>query len=158
MVLAGLLPPLEGNVFYEEKDLRATTLSDLARYRSILTTDRSDLLNLKVRELLEWSLPPKSSLNRDEIVEHFGISSFWDKNLSHLSDGQRQRVLIARAFFQDTPTIFLDEPTTFLDYEGREEILNLLKDLALEKEKIILMSTHEQDWVKKNLSGKVIKF
>jgi iron complex transport system ATP-binding protein len=65
--------------------------------------------------------------------------------VSELSDGERQRVMIAKALAQDTPVILLDEPTSFLDLPNRVEILLLLKKLARDLQKCILLSTHEID-------------
>ena len=74
-----------------------------------------------------------------------GMSSFARKTMDRMSDGECQRILIARALAQDTPVILLDEPTAFLDLPNRYELCLLLKRLAQEEDKCILFSTHDLD-------------
>lgn len=81
----------------------------------------------------------------DEAVQQVRIQDLLDKPIHELSDGQMQMVMIARALAQDTPVLLLDEPTAHLDLNNRVEIMNLLRKLAKENNKAILVSTHELD-------------
>ena len=84
-----------------------------------------------------------------QLVEHalevVGMSAFSDRTMDRMSDGECQRVMIARALAQQTPIILLDEPTSFLDLPNRYELCRLLSQLAHEEQKCILFSTHELD-------------
>ena len=71
--------------------------------------------------------------------------NYYDRDFNSLSDGESQKIMIARAIAQDTPIIILDEPTSFLDMPTRFELANLLRKLAHEKGKTIIFSTHELD-------------
>ena len=66
-----------------------------------------------------------------------------------LSDGQRQRVMLARAVAQDTPILLLDEPTNFLDFQATQEVFQLLSHLAHEEQKLVIVATHHLDWAKR---------
>ena len=81
----------------------------------------------------------------NEAIEAVGMSSFVGRDTSSLSDGELQRVMIARAIAQQTPIILLDEPTAFLDIPTRFEVCRLLAELAHKEGKTILFSTHDID-------------
>ena len=81
----------------------------------------------------------------DSALATVGMSDFADRLISTLSDGECQRVMIARAIAQDAPVILLDEPTSFLDMPGRYELAELLRSLTAGSGKTILFSTHELD-------------
>ena len=78
-------------------------------------------------------------------LELVGMAAFAGKTMDRMSDGECQRVMIARALAQDTPIILLDEPTSFLDLPNRYELCTLLRRLAHDHRKCILFSTHELD-------------
>ena len=78
-------------------------------------------------------------------MELVGMSDYADKTMDRMSDGECQRIMIARALAQQTPIILLDEPTAFLDMPNRYELCTLLRKLAHEENKCILFSTHELD-------------
>ncbi|NTV46619.1 MAG: ABC transporter ATP-binding protein, partial [Chlorobiales bacterium] len=127
----------------------------IARFMSIVLTERILVGNLSVYALVALGRYPytgwlgKLSAEDEAIVreaiEVTGVQEFADRHVSELSDGERQKVMIARALAQDTPIILLDEPTAHLDLPNRIEIVRLLRRLSREKEKAILMSTHELD-------------
>ncbi|MDE6459154.1 MAG: ABC transporter ATP-binding protein, partial [Muribaculum sp.] len=79
----------------------------------------------------------------DEALELVGISGLADRMVDTLSDGERQKVMIAKALVQQTPVIFLDEPTAFLDYPSKVELMQLLLSLSRDHGKTIFMSTHD---------------
>jgi iron complex transport system ATP-binding protein len=81
----------------------------------------------------------------DAAMERLDVLQLAGRHLSQISDGQRQRALIARAIAQQTPVLMLDEPTAFLDFRSRAQVMQLLRDLAHKEGKSVLCSTHELD-------------
>lgn len=138
--LAGLLPPLSGEIEGGEKI-------------SLVLTQLPQLENTTVRELVATGRLPYSGLFGqlyeedwqavDHAIRLVGLQSLSDRLTSTLSDGERQRVMIARAVAQDTPVMLLDEPSAFLDYPSKRELMDLLRRLAHEEGKAILLSTHD---------------
>ncbi len=153
--LAGLHAPLNGDVMLDGHQLNQYANKHIARKVSTVLTDRITIGNISVYELVAFGRSPYTgwfgSLNKkdEEIVEwaiaSAGIEEFVNRDVLHLSDGERQKVMIARALAQDTPAMLLDEPTAHLDLPNRVEIIRLLRRLAHDTNKGILLSTHELD-------------
>ena len=153
--LAGLQPPLAGDIFWEGNSLVSLTPEERAKRLSIVLTVRPETGNLTVREVVALGrLPHRQGLwgSRNaaadaEAVERamrLTTTSAWsERPVSRLSDGERQRVFIAKALAQETPLILLDEPTAFLDYPSRVQFFNLLKRLTNEMGKTVLLSSHD---------------
>lgn len=153
--LAGLQPPLAGDIFWEGNSLASLTPEERAKRLSIVLTVRPETGNLTVREVVALGrLPHRQGLwgSRNaaadaEAVERamrLTTTSAWsERPVSRLSDGERQRVFIAKALAQETPLILLDEPTAFLDYPSRVQFFNLLKSLTNEMGKTVLLSSHD---------------
>jgi iron complex transport system ATP-binding protein len=153
--LAGLQPPLAGRL-----DLGGTPLADLsagarARQLSIVLTDRVEASGLTVLELVRLGRHPHTgwlgglSAHDEAQVQAAlvatGTEAFAPRPVGELSDGERQKVLLARALAQDTPVVLLDEPTAHLDLPNRVSLMRLLHRLARQLGKAILLSTHELD-------------
>ena len=85
----------------------------------------------------------------DGVLHRCGIAHLASRPMHALSDGQRQRVMLARAVVQDTPIMLLDEPTNFLDFQATQEVFQLLSQLAHEEQKLIIVATHHLDWAKR---------
>jgi iron complex transport system ATP-binding protein len=153
--LTGIQKPLFGNVLLNQKDILAYNALDLAQNLSLVLTEKLPPSNLTVFELVALGRQPYTNwigkLSQDDFtkinqaiagtqIEHL-------KNRKHfeISDGQFQKVLIARALAQDTDLIILDEPTTHLDLFHKVAVFKLLKKLATETNKCILFSTHDID-------------
>jgi iron complex transport system ATP-binding protein len=153
--LSGMQPLIKGAVQLKEKDLHSYTALQLANYLSVVLTETPASKNLTVLELVSLGRQPYTNwmgkLSEDDkkivtlALEATNTEALSDNKCFELSDGQLQRVYIARALAQDTPIIILDEPTTHLDLYHRASILKLLKNLATETNKTILFSTHEID-------------
>jgi len=153
--LTGLQPSLDGLVLLEGKDLRSYSNFQLASMLSVVFTDPPASKNLSVQEIVSLGRQPYTNWigtlsPSDRKAIQFALEATETTVLAHkkcfeLSDGQMQRVSIARALAQDTPIIILDEPTTHLDLYHRAYVLKLLKNLATETNKTILFSTHEID-------------
>ena len=85
----------------------------------------------------------------DSVLHRCGIAHLASRPMHALSDGQRQRVMLARAVAQDTPIMLLDEPTNFLDFQATQEVFQLLSHLAHEEKKLVIVATHHLDWAKR---------
>jgi iron complex transport system ATP-binding protein len=153
--LAGIQPALEGNVSIFSENLHSVHKKKLARMLSVVLTDRISYGNLTAYELISLGRTPYTGwfgqLNsKDKEKIDWAIRNTHTKHLAtnsihELSDGERQKVMIARALAQDTPVILLDEPTAHLDLPNRVDIIRLLRKLARQTNKAIVMSTHELD-------------
>ncbi len=151
--LIGFQPALAGSVRIFEKDITAYDLRSLATIVSYVSTDNVKVGNLKVFDLVSLGRYPYTgwfgtlSQNDKEVVmqslDMVGMRDYAWRNTNRLSDGERQRAMIARALAQGTPIIVLDEPTAFLDLPNRYEVVLLLKKLAEEQQKTVLFSTHD---------------
>lgn len=151
--LSGFLPPLSGEITILDKPLRVYRERELARVIGVVLTEKGNLQNMTVAELVGmgrspytgfWGrLSPEDRAKVDAALEMVGIVPLRERMMQTLSDGERQKVMIAKALAQETPIIFLDEPTAFLDYPSKVEILHLLHRLSREADKTIFLSTHD---------------
>jgi iron complex transport system ATP-binding protein len=154
--IAGIQPLLGGEVFLNGKPVTRYTILEMAKTVSLVLTDRIFAGNLKVEELVSLGRHPYtnwlgtlSAEDREKInwaLDICGIREITHQSIGELSDGQFQKVLIARALAQDGDIILLDEPTAHLDLPNKIAILKLLKDLCDQTGKSILMATHELDF------------
>lgn len=157
--LSGLQPPLTppdrqpSTLQICGKDIRSYSLRDLAQTLSVVLTFRPEVDNLTAGDVVRmgripYSAPFQRPSDEDlriirEACEMTDTTGFSERRLSTLSDGERQRIFIAKALAQDTPLIFLDEPTAFLDFPSKIAMFRLLERLAHEQHKTILLSTHD---------------
>ena len=131
------------------------SVEQVAKSIAIVTTERIRIENLLVEDLVAMGRAPYTNwvghlqdIDREivsEAIDAVGMGNFVGRDTSSLSDGELQRVMIARAIAQQTPIILLDEPTAFLDIPTRFEVCRLLADLAHKQGKCILFSTHDVD-------------
>ncbi len=153
--LTNIQHPLKGTIDLNKKLLQDYSALDLAKSMSLVLTEQLMSKNLSVFELVALGRQPytnwvgKHSEQDDFIInqaiEQTNISDLKHRKCFELSDGQFQKVLIARALSQDTDLIILDEPTTHLDMYHKAYILKLLQKLAHTTQKTILFSSHEID-------------
>ncbi len=153
--LAGLNTEYEGQIMLGEEEIRELDAHTLSTRLALVTTERVRIANLRCRDVVALGRAPYTNwIGRmqeedRQLVEHalevVGMSDFSDRTMDRMSDGECQRVMIARALAQQTPIILLDEPTSFLDLPNRYELCRLLSQLAHEEQKCILFSTHELD-------------
>lgn len=153
--LAFFQEPLAGEIILDGHPLRSYTSQTLAETVSVVLTERGDLDNLTVGDVVGLGRTPYTDFLgtlRDEdhrqvaaAIETVGLTPLATRSMACLSDGERQKVMIAKALAQQTPVIILDEPTAFLDYPSKAAIFNLLRRLAHEHDKLILLSTHDLD-------------
>ena len=133
--------------------LSSLTDKELSKLIGVVLTEKPDVRNMSVRELVSlgrspytgfWGTYTDEDLRIvDEAIEMVGITDLVRRPVHTLSDGERQKVMIAKALAQQTPVIFLDEPTAFLDYPSKVEVLQLLRRISREAEKTIFLSTHD---------------
>jgi len=150
--LCGFQAALSGEVFIGEKSLKSIPATELAKKISVVLTEKPGAQNLTVLELISLGRHPYSGwlgqlreadiATMERAFEQCQIHYLLEKRLHQLSDGQLQKVMIARALAQDTDLILLDEPTSHLDLRNKVEVLELLKHVSASG-KSVLISTHE---------------
>lgn len=151
--LTAVQPPLEGSIMVGDAPLETLTQRQRSRLIGIVTTDRIMAGALTVRELVSLGRQPYTGFlgrlddNDKDIVQQAmqdaGIAHKAACYVSELSDGERQKAMIAKSLAQHTPIIILDEPTAFLDVASRFETMSLLHDLAHKHNKAVLLSSHD---------------
>lgn len=153
--ITGIQQPLSGKVWLHESNIHELAPLQLAQNLSVVLTEKLPPSNLTVFELVALGRQPYTNWigklageDLDKIhhaLELAQLTHLSDKKHYEISDGQLQKVLIARALAQDTPVIILDEPTTHLDLLHKVSLFRLLKKLTQEADKCILFSTHDID-------------
>ena len=151
--IAGLQPALGGNILFNGKSISDYSRLQLAKEVGYISTEVVKVSNMTVYDLVSLGRYPHTnwigkidSYNHEKItdaLESTSVSCFSNRFISELSDGERQRAMIARLLAQDTGIMVMDEPTAFLDTGSKYEILHLLGQLAHKKEKTIIYSTHD---------------
>ncbi|MBK8497892.1 MAG: ABC transporter ATP-binding protein [Flavobacteriales bacterium] len=151
--IAGLQTPLAGSVRVGDRDLHAMSSSERARAISVVLTGKPQAGLLDVRTLVSlgrqpWTgrlglLTEKDHERVDDALRRTGTMDFAYRSLHELSDGEAQKVMIARALAQDAPVMLLDEPTAFLDLVNRVAVMRLLRDIARSLHRAVLVSTHD---------------
>jgi iron complex transport system ATP-binding protein len=152
--MLGLIPLIQGACYMDGAHLDTYDLRDRARKVSFVSSHLSQLPSISVRELVSLGrLPFTGFMGRltthdqefiDKSLKEVGLNSFAERKLDHLSDGERQRTMIARALAQDTPLMVLDEPTAFLDIPNKNELIQLLGGFR-DGGKSVIYSTHDLD-------------
>ncbi len=153
--ISGSQKPLAGEVYLDGVDIYSIPPKKLAKNLSVVLTERVNAGMLSAYEVIalgryphtNWSGKLDAQDHRiiQEAVEMTGAQDLVERSLSELSDGERQKIMIARAFAQEPEIMILDEVTAFLDLPRRVEIMKLLRNMASESKKSILLSTHDMD-------------
>lgn len=153
--VAGLNRNYSGHIDIDGKDIRSVAPDEMARMMALVTTERVRVSGLKCEDVVAIGRAPYTNWmgrlqeqDREIVAESLkavGMEAYARRTMDRMSDGECQRVMIARALAQDTPVMLLDEPTSFLDLPNRYELCTLLSKLAHEQGKCILFSTHELD-------------
>ena len=151
--MAAFLPKLGGNIYIKGKDIAEYTNRELSRLVSVVLTSRPEAENMTAEEVAGLGRTPYTgfwgTLGGDdkrvvaESMEQVGVAHLAGRTIATLSDGERQKVMIAKALAQQTPVIILDEPTAFLDYPSKVDTMLLLARLAHEAGKTVFLSTHD---------------
>ena len=153
--IIGQLPSISGSVFLDGADMRSRSRGDVARRMAILMTARMDPELMTCRDVVSTGrypytghlgvLRPEDKAIVEQSLRETDALDFADRPFQSISDGQRQRVLLARALCQQPELIVLDEPTSFLDIRYKLELLTILKRMVREEHLAVLMSLHELD-------------
>ena len=151
--IAGFQLPLSGELLIHEKLVTDFSPDELAKEMSFVSTDVIRVANLTVREMVglgrfpytNWfgQLDAEDHRIVEEAIHQVGLSGYENRLINRISDGERQRAMVARALAQDTGIMVLDEPTAFLDISNKYEIVRILHKLAWEHGKCIIFSTHD---------------
>lgn len=151
--LSAFLPKIAGEIVLGGREISDYTDKELSRRIGVVLTEKPDVRNMSVRELVSlgrspytdfWGTCSKEDLRVvDESIALVGIEALSRRPVHTLSDGERQKVMIAKALAQQTSVICLDEPTAFLDYPSKVEVLQLLRRISRTAGKIIFLSTHD---------------
>ena len=162
--ISGFQSPLSGEILLSTSSEHGDLLpmsqfsqKQLSLFISVVLTSPSNCVNLTVEETVGMGRSPYTNFWGqlssedekivDEALKDVGILNLKGRTIGTLSDGERQKVMIAKALAQQTPIIFLDEPTAFLDYPSKVDVLFMLKRLAHQYQKAILVSTHDVEMV-----------
>lgn len=153
--MAGVLKPLMGKMLLNGKDISAYLNHDISKLISVVLTEKVGGFNLTVFDVVASGRIPYlgafGNLKDEDVriiednLDLIGIKNLSDVLYEELSDGQKQKVLIAKSLAQQTPIILMDEPTAFLDYESRHRLFDLLRQLVKEQQKTIIVSSHDLD-------------
>lgn len=151
--LAAFQPKLDGQIMIGEKEIDEFPVRQKSRLISIVLTDRVEASSLTVRQLVALGRSPYTNFWGncteedwrvvDESLRMVGSAVGGNRFVGSLSDGERQRIMIAKALAQQTPIIYLDEPTAFLDYPSKIDIMTTLRRICHDTKKTILLSTHD---------------
>lgn len=153
--IAGLNKTQSGEIFLCDKNISSLNSLELAQTISFVTTERVRIANLRCEDVVALGRSPytnwigRMQKQDKEIIARalylVGMFDYAQRTMDKMSDGECQRIMIARALAQDTPIILLDEPTAFLDLPNRYELCLLLRNIAIKENKCILFSTHDLD-------------
>lgn len=153
--MSGFLTPLHGDVRIGSKSIGAYTPKELSELIGVVLTGKKNSAELTVEEIVALGRSPYTNFwgtlsESDhavvsEAISLVGIEELRFRKIHQLSDGEYQKTMIAKALAQQTPIIFLDEPTAFLDYPSKIAMMQLLRRLAHEQRKLIVLSSHDLD-------------
>lgn len=151
--LAGFQKPLSGEIWLGNEELNQIANREISQKISVVLTEQVEVGNMFVFDMVAYGRSPYtgflgrlSESDRSIVIQALrdtGIEHLHQRRFAELSDGERQKVMIAKSLAQQTDIIFLDEPTAFLDFPSKVEILQLLRKAAWEHNKTILLSTHD---------------
>jgi iron complex transport system ATP-binding protein len=156
--ITGLNAPISGDLKIDNKTYKDHTNLEMAKTLAVVLTEKVQVDFLRVEELISLGRSPHTNFWGDleendnqilnDVVKLLKIDSIYDRYFSDLSDGQKQKVLLARALVQGPRYLFLDEPTTYLDIPSKIELMKILGIISHEKKVGVLFSTHDLDLIK----------
>ncbi|MCO5280760.1 MAG: ABC transporter ATP-binding protein [Chitinophagales bacterium] len=149
--IAGIIPPLQGSVNVAGKNLHQFSIEKKAAAITIAGTERDAISFMTVQEFIQLGRHrfetgfsvQSNSAETQNVISQLEMEKIAQKQLSEISDGERQKSIIARALVQATPILLLDEPTAFLDYKNKAFVFSYLRKIAETENKIIIVSTHD---------------
>lgn len=157
--IAGYLKRLDGTVMVGNRDMLEFSEKEMAKRLSVVLTERISPELMTCREVVETGRYPytgsfgllteKDRAVVENAIEKVSMQDYVDVDFSSVSDGQRQRVMLARAICQEPEILILDEPTSYLDIHHKIQFLEILRSLAKEKQMAVILSMHELDFAEK---------
>ena len=163
--IMGNLQPLQGEIIINQKHSNQFSIQELAQHISIVITEKIGGFNLTVWDVVSSGRTPYINVfakltDADETIvnaslEQLNLTALKHNLIDELSDGQRQKVMIAKSLAQQTPIIILDEPTAFLDYNSKHQLFSVLQKLCIEQHKLIIVSSHDLDLMNQYVSKTV---
>ena len=151
--LAAFQPPLSGTVTIGDSELSTMSARKISRTIGIVLTEKPDVPGMTAREMVAMGRSPYTGFwgrqdDEDKVIVNeaittVGINALADRLVGTLSDGERQKVMIAKALAQQTPIVLLDEPTAFLDFPSKVDTMLLLRRICREQQKTVFLSTHD---------------
>ncbi|MBQ8782136.1 MAG: ABC transporter ATP-binding protein [Oscillospiraceae bacterium] len=157
--IAGYLKRLDGTVMVGNRDMLEFSEKEMAKKLSVVLTERISPELMTCREVVETGRYPytgsfgllteKDRAVVENAIEKVSMQDYADVDFSSVSDGQRQRVMLARAICQEPEILILDEPTSYLDIHHKIQFLEILRSLAKEKQMAVILSMHELDFAEK---------
>lgn len=151
--LSAFQPALAGDIHIDGCPLSQLSIRERSRLIGVVLTERTSVQHMTVRSMVGMGRTPYTGFwgglddeDRrvvDDAMQKTGITHLQHRHINTLSDGERQKVMIAKAVAQETPIILLDEPTAFLDYPSKVDMMRMLLSLAHGMQKIIFLSTHD---------------
>ncbi|MBL4593031.1 MAG: ABC transporter ATP-binding protein [Flavobacteriales bacterium] len=154
--IAGLLPSIKGTFSYEGNDILNLSEKERSKLLSIVSTTQTDIGGITVKDFIAFGRFPYTNwlgINKekdyqeiDKAIKLCKLEVLANRNYNELSDGEKQKVNIARAIAQNTPIIILDEPTVHLDLINKVEVFKLLKELVANHSKTVIISTHQIEY------------
>ena len=149
----GLLKPLNGQIWFGNYEIQSVKNSKLSQLLSVVLTQKPQIHSMNGFQIASMGRYPYSGylgfLNQNDISKVWKVlksihaSALAQKNFSQMSDGEKQKILIARAFVQDTPFMILDEPMTYLDIQYQIELIHILKTFTQKKNLVLILSLHD---------------
>jgi iron complex transport system ATP-binding protein len=163
--MTGNLVPLSGEIKINNKNIKDYSAQQLAQLLSIVVTEKIGGFNLTVWDVVATGRTPYINIfgkltTEDEAIvtkalEQLNLLPLKDKLIDEISDGQRQKVMIAKSLAQQTPIIVLDEPTAFLDHTSNHHLFATLKQLCADQGKLIIVSSHDLELMKTYINRSV---
>ncbi len=151
--VVGFQDYFSGDVLVDGRPIKSFSTHERAKIISFVSTGVVSISNMNVFDLVAYGRFPHTNrfgrISEDDkniilkAIKDVGLQGFESKLITQISDGERQRAMIARALAQDTPVIILDEPTAFLDISNKYEIFHLLQVVASQQQKTVVLSTHD---------------
>lgn len=150
--ILGITKPLNGEVLVENESISEISKAIKVKLLSHVASKFDGVSHLTVYELIAMGRAPYTNmLNRltsedhkivSEIIQKLNLTELQSESTTNISDGERQIAMIGKALAQETKMIILDEPTAFLDYSNRLKVMKLLKNISINENKLIVISTH----------------